>query len=290
MATCGRTWRKGQLVVRCGTALAAGVAGATTVATGAQAAPPTNDSFAAAAELLGDFGHLRSSNVEATKEPGEPDHAGVLGNKSVWYSWTAPKDGKVAIETEPEFDSLLAVYDGESVDDLTTVAANDDRWSDWWGSRVTFRAVAGTSYAVAVDGVAGKSGDFVLGWAMRPSHDDFAAAQPITGESGTARTDTSLATRQDAEPRWHRRSVWYRWTAPSSGEVVLRTRVNLSYAFLGVYRGRSLDALRLVAPKRGHGFGYNRLRLDVRKGRTYRVMLGSYPYSTGPTALRWEMR
>jgi hypothetical protein len=32
-------------------------------------------------------------NWNATKEPGEPDHAGYRGGASVWYSWTAPESG-----------------------------------------------------------------------------------------------------------------------------------------------------------------------------------------------------
>ena len=47
--------------------------------------------FAAAKALVspGENG----SNVGATKEPGEPDHAGDPGGASVWYTWTAPADG-----------------------------------------------------------------------------------------------------------------------------------------------------------------------------------------------------
>jgi hypothetical protein len=283
-----RSRTRGNLAARCGTVLAVGVAGAM-VTTEAQAAAPANDDFATPTVLVGEFGHVRSSNAEASKEPGEPDHAGVLGNKSVWYTWTAPKDGQVVVETQPRFDSLLAVYQGQSLDALTKVAANDDRRpGGWWGSRLTFLATAGASYAVAVDGVAGKSGKFVLSWAMRPQNDDFATAQQLAGESGAVRTDTSLATNESGEPRWHRRSVWYRWTAPASGELVLRTGTTLSYNFIVVYRGNSLENLRVVAPSHPR-WGYFRVRLSVREGRTYRIMLGNWGRGAGPTGLRWRM-
>jgi len=48
--------------------------------------------------------------VNATKEPGEPAHAGNDGGASIWYSWTAPSTGNVTITTEgSSFDTLLGV-------------------------------------------------------------------------------------------------------------------------------------------------------------------------------------
>ena len=35
----------------------------------------------------------RVSNCRAHKEPGEPDHAGNPGGRSVWWQWTAPASG-----------------------------------------------------------------------------------------------------------------------------------------------------------------------------------------------------
>ena len=40
----------------------------------------------------------------------------------MWYSWTAPADGSYSFTTEgSDFDSLLGVYTGTSVDGLTLV-------------------------------------------------------------------------------------------------------------------------------------------------------------------------
>ena len=56
----------------------------------ASATPPSNDNFANAETITDRFGWLDGDNTEATKEPGEPNHAGNPGGASVWYSWTAP--------------------------------------------------------------------------------------------------------------------------------------------------------------------------------------------------------
>ncbi|RZA12426.1 MAG: hypothetical protein EOP02_30290, partial [Proteobacteria bacterium] len=51
-----------------------------------------------------------------------------------------------------EFDTLLAVYTGDSVDALTSKASNDNVSATDLTSKVTVNVVAGTTYYIAVDG------------------------------------------------------------------------------------------------------------------------------------------
>jgi len=105
---------------------------------------------------------VRSSNLAAIKEPGEPDIAGNPGGKSVWWQWQAPRTGPVTISTlGSSFDTLLGVYTGTAISNLVLVASNDDA-KGALTSGVTFQALAGTSYQIAVDGVDGASGEIVL--------------------------------------------------------------------------------------------------------------------------------
>jgi predicted phage tail protein len=100
--------------------------------------------------------------VLATKEPLEPNHAGNVGGKSVWWSWTAPASGGMTIDTATSnFDTLLAVYTGTAVGSLLRIAANDDA-PNLLTSKVTFTAVAGQTYQIAVDGYNGASGTIAL--------------------------------------------------------------------------------------------------------------------------------
>jgi hypothetical protein len=70
-------------------------------------------------------------NGLATKETGEPDHAANSGGKSVWWTWTAPANARVTLDTiGSSFDTLLAVYTGNPVSNLALVATNDDRGED----------------------------------------------------------------------------------------------------------------------------------------------------------------
>jgi hypothetical protein len=71
----------------------------------------------------------------------------------VWWTWTAPANLTVDLEAiGGPFHTLLSVYTGGSISNLGLVASDaQDEQSD--RSRVTFAAVAGTAYQIAVDGV-----------------------------------------------------------------------------------------------------------------------------------------
>jgi hypothetical protein len=120
-----------------------------------------NDNFTNAHVLAQDDTWL-GTNVTATAEPGEPTHAGVGGGASVWLNWTAPMNGYVTLDTfGSDFDTVLALYTGSAVDQLTEIAANDDtlgRQSELRDVPVT----AGTVYYAAVDGWSGETGAITL--------------------------------------------------------------------------------------------------------------------------------
>jgi V8-like Glu-specific endopeptidase len=116
--------------------------------------PALNDDFANAQVLTGIPVTTAGTNVDTTKETGEPSHAGNPGGSSVWYRWQAPSTERVMIHAcGSALDTLLGVYTGSSVNSLTTVASNDDEGSTCgYQSKVSFNATAGTTYRIAVDG------------------------------------------------------------------------------------------------------------------------------------------
>ena len=58
-------------------------------------AAPANDNFVdAEVPSTEDTSPTSGSNVDATKEAGEPDHGGDAGGASVWYRWTASDSGR----------------------------------------------------------------------------------------------------------------------------------------------------------------------------------------------------
>jgi len=140
---------------------------------------PANDSFSNAINLVLNNNLIKVTgySTNATKEAGEPNHAGNNGGRSVWWKWTAPGAGSVTVNTgslnssglidlpssdntmdttydnSSTFDTTLGVYTGSSVSNLTTVASNDDiKDGVIQVSSLTFTATAGTTYYFAVDG------------------------------------------------------------------------------------------------------------------------------------------
>ncbi|MDB6126871.1 MAG: hypothetical protein JWM35_767 [Verrucomicrobia bacterium] len=117
--------------------------------------PPANDAFtnATAITLSSNAAVVIGTTVYATKETGEPNHAGHPGGKSSWWKWVATSGGTMTIDTNgSRFDTMIAVYTGSSVSALTSVASNDDAGTNLSYSMVTFPVVNGTTYWIAVDG------------------------------------------------------------------------------------------------------------------------------------------
>ena len=128
-----------------------------------EAGAPANDDFAHAPTIGPGAGSVAVSNVRASVEPGEPEHAGDEGGASVWYRWTPATAGPVTVRLAgASFDPLLAVYTGSTVSGLTRVASNDDELNGSTSSTLCFTPAPSTTYAIAVDGYNGDEGTGTL--------------------------------------------------------------------------------------------------------------------------------
>lgn len=119
------------------------------------------DMFADRRVLMGYTNFVVGSNSAYTKEPNEPSHENAAGTHSAWISWLAPASGPCTMLTVTNglsgvsnvFDTVLSVYTGNSLPTLTRIASDDDdEITGSRQSRLTFNAVAGTTYHIAVDG------------------------------------------------------------------------------------------------------------------------------------------
>ncbi len=127
---------------------------------------PGNDDFASQDILIGATGRTGHSNLNATIEAGEPLHARVDGGASLWWRWAAPTSGSVIFDTDGSAsDTLLAVYTGDAITSLTEVASDNDS-GPGVTSRVTFDAVGGTTYTIALDGVSSAQARIALNWSQ----------------------------------------------------------------------------------------------------------------------------
>jgi hypothetical protein len=210
----------------------------------ALAAPPANDNFANRQVLSGTLPiEVTASNVEATKEEGEfiPSGPAPAGH-SVWFEWEAEADGWVSVGAcDNDFPTILAVFTGTALNALTPAAnGNGSEGPDcpYSGRQLTFKAVSGTKYVIAVDGnifhlpegpTPVTEGQIKLKIAPTPvpANDAFADATPVQGEineelggrrfyfagvKGFNWTATTEAGEPEAASTGA--SVWYSFTAP----------------------------------------------------------------------------
>ena len=129
---------------------------------------PGNDDFESAAELES-YEHallIGYGNLGATRQPGEPNHAGNAGGASIWFSWRAPITGSVRFGLcQATFRPTMAAYAGFALQGLQPIAQSDNPATpeclpaDGKGG-VAFNIDAGTVYRLAVDGFNGATGRF----------------------------------------------------------------------------------------------------------------------------------
>ncbi len=130
---------------------------------------PANDFLAQAIPFNGASGSVSNSTSEATKEVGEPNHAGNAGGKSIWWSFQSSVNGVLTLNTtNSSFDTLLGLYTGANVSNLTTIASDDDAYDGAPGgfSYLSQAIESNQTYYVAVDGYNGASGTARLAYAF----------------------------------------------------------------------------------------------------------------------------
>lgn len=158
---------------------------------------PANDNFASAFAVTLDNNNratVTGYTTNATKQPGEPNHAGNAGGRSVWWKWTAPAWGPVKLDTRGSYsDTTLGVYTGGAVDALTEIASDDDIDNGVvQASELTFSVVSGTTYYFAIDGFDGDTAAVTLHLSYTPAAEPppTITSQPVNATVTAGNTAT----------------------------------------------------------------------------------------------------
>ncbi len=145
---------------------------------------PANDNFANAIDLLGTTGtQTGTDNIHATLEVGEPatvtypDHSTSSFNNSVWFKWTCTADGKFTVSTKGstntlptpgEWDAVLGIYSGSSVNALTPLGASP--LDTGLEEAMTVAVTAGTTYHIQLAGYdSAVAANILLNWSFVPA-------------------------------------------------------------------------------------------------------------------------
>ena len=139
----------------------------------------------------------------------------------------------------------------------------------------SFRAVAGQTYRIAVDGAGARQGDIKLALRHRPVpvNDMFVAATPLV-PAVPLDGDNIGATGEPSEPSpggTAGATVWYSWTAPSTGPARVKLPTRDFAAGFAVYTGETVGSLSRVTTYSG--------LFRAAQGTTYRIAVdgGSAP-------------
>ncbi|MFN0127739.1 MAG: S8 family serine peptidase [Verrucomicrobiales bacterium] len=261
-----------------------------------------NDAFANATVIPAGTTRVTGSTTGATGEPNEPTHHSDSANplNSAWWRWTAATTGWLTIDLqESDFDTVLAVYQGASLSSLNALASNDDANASRT-SQVSLAVTAGQTYLIAVDGYRESQGAVEMSLILGPMpvipNDAFAQATPImTGISRVTGSNVG-ATGEAGEPAHHSddappiQSIWWRWTAPSTGTIVVDLSSSDFDTVLAVYEGASLATLALRASDDdGGSASTSRLTTSVTAGHVYYLAVDGYTTAVGNVIMTLTM-
>ncbi len=239
----------------------------------------SNDKFENAV-MLGEVDHA-SGSLEATGrvtvEHGDLMHSsGFAHEGSVWWRWTAPADGVVVFKVTVHHvnggsapATFIVLGRGDTFGDIALVAESVRK-------DVVGRVAAGNDYAFSAwfnpDTAASLTYELRL---LEGTHNDsFHEAIDLgSGDLMRLQGNLSFATLEPNEPlAHHRASVWYRWQAPFTGELVVQSEDSLipnrrPQRFL--YAGAMLRTLAPVPRESGR----YKDRFQVESGEIYHLAL-----------------
>ncbi len=219
----------------------------------------------------------------------------VVGRRPPAVQWVMPSGP--GVEPNLPFDALVntTATDGivqrvefRSWADGTPLMVGVATNAPW---KATIPGLAGDTSidATAYDELGISSGPVqIVVHAFGPEGDEFYKAFAVSGDRFTAKASNANATLQSGESQspgvGH--TLWWRWTAPSNGIVILDTAGSGIDTALKVTLGSQLG---------GQSIGYNddapgggptsRLKLPVTAGTSYSVMVGSFASAGGAVVL-----
>ena len=237
--------------------------------------------------MTGDSANSTGTNRGATGEVGEPSQSGITN--SAWWSWTATSSGFFQVDTIGSgSDTYLSVYNGSDLANLSLIGANDDGGGNL-ASLVNLNATAGTTYQIAVDGWSSRTGPINLNIApTAPPNDNFANRIALTGATANATGSNIRATGEVGEPTQSgaTESVWWSWTAPTTGNYTFDTIGSGYDTYLSLFTGSNLPSLALLAADDdGGGNWTSRITRSVTAGTTYQIAVDGYSSAKGPINL-----
>lgn len=195
---------------------------------------PENDSPQTAYASRLHSTHWNGSNLNATVS----NLAGASLESCVWFAWTPPTSGRGLIDFDAITGSLTSVFRKDTDGNYQPVFA--DRSPGRYGLNVS----EDQDYLIAVHG--DTSGNFTLEASVAPQNDEFRDATTVNGELWRvtgSNLGANLATGESGLNYDSGKSVWWKWTAPSSGALRVDTEGSDFDTILAIYPENPLEGI-----------------------------------------------
>ena len=203
-----------------------------------------NDSFDAAHVLAGNHAAWSGSNRDATRDPDESSYSPASETRTVWFAWQAPSDGfcKVSAQSLGAGQRVL-VFKGETRATLQVVYDSGTASAGMPLTSCSFLAESGQPYRIVTASNSARGELFGLTLELVPANDLLSRPHLLEGEAFEFAGSNRGATAQPFETSAPHagvgagHSLWFRWTAPFSGEFTLNTEGSSTDTVLAVYTG-----------------------------------------------------
>lgn len=126
-----------------------------------------NNPFSGARAITGTSGSDSSGTWSATRDSGEALAKAIGAGRTVWWSYTAPTDGVLHLDSDGSgTDTVLAVASGSSASALTVLAQDDEVPGDSY-AEIGIKVKAGQVYRIMADAALGAAdGAVILNWSL----------------------------------------------------------------------------------------------------------------------------
>lgn len=203
-----------------------------------------NDSFDAAHLFTGDHAVWSGSNRDATREPDESSYSPASEARTVWFAWQAPYDGFCKVSTQSlGAGHRVVVFKGQTRATLQVVYDSGTASAGTPFTSCSFLAESGQPYRIVTASNSAQGELFGLTLELVPANDLLSRAFVLEGEAFEFAGSNRGATAQPFETAAPHagvgagQSLWFRWTAPFSGEFTLNTEGSATDTALAVYTG-----------------------------------------------------
>jgi subtilisin-like proprotein convertase family protein len=217
--------------------------------------------------LMSDAGgdpNLSNVNLIFDDDPVPPPDSGAI-----WCCRISPSNYNDGPENMPSpapaepYGTSLSVFDGTDPNGPWNLLVRDDNGGD------TGQMAGGWSLDISVSS---------------PHNDRFSNAQSINTSAATINGDNVASSFETGEPnQLGGGTVWYRWTAPNSGQTNIDTCDTDYDPIMGVFTGSAVNSLTPPAPALGFinngclsGFG-DKTTFTAQAGTTYNIQVGGWP-------------